>query len=1029
MGEREISQLPAIQVIEKLGYKYIPYEEIENIRTNSYDVLLKPLLKKKLQELNSFEYRNKEYKFSEKNINQAINDLDENLVDGLAKTNEKIYEILMIGKSYVENLDDGAKKSFTIKYIDWEEPSNNDFHIVEEFSVEKEDGTSNVRPDIVLFVNGIPFGIIECKNSSISVEQGISQMIRNQSKSYIPQLFKYIQIVLATNKNETKYATCNTPKKFWNVWKEQDETWLDENLEKIIENRIPTNQDKNIISLLHQDRILDIIRYFIVFDKDVKKIARYQQYFAIKEILKTINQEDRNGNRQSGVVWHTQGSGKSLTMVMLAKIILLEMTICNPKVIVVTDRVELDKQIHRTFNHTKLKAVQAKTGNHLINLINDDSADIITTLVHKFDTASRNGAKLDSKDIFVLIDESHRTQYGELHIKMKRVFPNACYIGFTGTPLMKNEKNTMSKFGKLIHKYTITDGVEDNAIAPLLYEGKMVDQTINRKAIDIQLDIITRHLNDKQKEEVMKKWSRFEKIASSDQRLKLIAFDINEHFRKNFKTAGYQFKAMLATNSRAEAIKYLRAFEELGDLNVGVVMSPPDIREGHEEVDKASKNIIIGFWNEMMNKYKDAEGYEEILKNEFTYGELDLIIVVDKLLTGFDAPKATVLYIDKLMKEHTLLQAIARVNRLCEGKDYGFIIDYRGLFDKLDEAMNMYSGDNLEGFDTKDIKGALQDVGKIIGELRQHYSNLKSMFSDIKNKDDEEAYEILLGDDQKRDDFYELLSKFSRSLLIVLQSEKIYNSIDQEELNKYKRELKFYQELRKSVKLRYSDTVDHKEYESKMQSLMDNYIAAEGINRITNPVDIHDKNGCDEELSRLKTKRGRADAIRTKLSKSISTKWDENPAYYKKFSERIEAILEEYKNKRISEIEYLEKMQEIRTKYTTGYDEVYYPDVIKENSKAKAFYGVLDEIIKEKDEEYGQTNVLGDIALEIDQIMMNNTKRDWHENKDVHNKIALEIDDLIYEFTEKYSIELTFDDIDKIIENVIKIGQQKYYKN
>lgn len=1026
MGEREISQIPAMQVLDKLGYKYIQADEVELMRGNSYDVLLKPILKDKLKELNSFEYRNKIYKFSDKNINQAINDIDESLIDGLVKTNEKIYEKLMLGSSYVENLDDGASKSFNIKYIDWEKPYNNDFHIVEEFSVEREDGSSNIRPDIVLFINGIPFGVIECKSSTISVEQGISQMIRNQNKDYIPQLFKYIQIAIATNKNNTKYATCNTPKKFWNVWKEQENEWLENNIKNVVEDRKATNQDRNIVSLLHPDRILDIIKYFIVFDKDVKKIARYQQFFAIKEILKTINEEDRNGNRQSGVVWHTQGSGKSLTMVMLAKYILSELSDCNPKVIVVTDRVELDKQIHRTFNHTKLKAIQAKTGSHLINLIEDDNADIVTTLVHKFDTASRNGAKLESKNIFVLIDESHRTQYGELHIKMKRVFPNACYIGFTGTPLMKNEKNTMMKFGKLIHKYTITDGVEDKAILPLLYEGKMVDQSVNRKAIDNQLSIITRHLNDKQKDEVMKKWSRFDRIASSDQRIKLIAFDINEHFRKNYKTLGSQFKAMLATNSRSEAIKYLRAFEDLGDLNVGVVMSPPDTREGHDEVDKESKDIIIQFWNEMMNEYENAEDYEESLKNEFTYGELDIIIVVDKLLTGFDAPRATVLYIDKLMKEHTLLQAIARVNRLYEGKDYGFIIDYRGLFDKLDEAMNMYSGECLDGFESQDIKGAMKDVANIIGDLRQHYTNLKGIFSNISNENDQEEYEVFLSDDKKRDDFYEILSKFSRSLSIALQSEEIYNVLGSDELNKYKKELKFYQKLRISVKLRYSDTVDHKEYELKMQNLMDNYIAAEEIIRITNPVDIHDKNGCDEELSRLNSKRAKADAIRTKLVRSISTKWDENPAYYKKFSERIEEIIEEYKNKRISESEYFEKMQDIRNQYTENQDDTYYPDIIKDNSKAQAFYGVVDEVVKESCESYSDTDILGKIALEIDNIMNNNIKRDWYENKDIHNKIAQEIDDLIYEFTEQYNIDLTFDHIDKIIEKAIKIGQKRY---
>lgn len=272
------------------------------------------------------------------------------------------------------------------------------------------------------------------------MNQGISQMIRNQGKDYVPQLFKFIQIVMSTNKNETKYATCNTPKKFWSVWKEEKAEWLQNWLDKTVEGRLPTMQDKNIISLFHPERLLELTQFFTLFDKDVKKVARYQQYFAIKEIIKTIEERDENGNRQSGVIWHTQGSGKSLTMVMLAKYILSELRGYNPKVIVVTDRVELDKQIHKTFSHTRLKANRATSGSHLVDLINDNHSDIVTTLVHKFDTASSKQKPIESRDIFVLVDESHRTQYGELHLKMKKVFPNACYLGFTGTPLMKKKR-------------------------------------------------------------------------------------------------------------------------------------------------------------------------------------------------------------------------------------------------------------------------------------------------------------------------------------------------------------------------------------------------------------------------------------------------------------------------------------------------------------------------------------------------------------------------------------------------------------
>lgn len=1027
--ERYISQVPAIEVLQKLGYQYLSPEEAERMRGNLHHVLLTTVLEEKLKELNSYEYQGQIYQFSESNIRQAIRDLDEPLTNGLVKTNEVIYETIMNGRSYTEFLPDGSKKSFTIQYIDWNNIENNVFHVVEEFEVERMDGRGTVRPDIVLFVNGIPFAVIECKKASISMNQGISQMIRNQGKDYAPQLFKFIQIVMSTNKNETKYATCNTPKKFWSVWKEEKEEWLQNWLDKTVEGRLPTMQDKNIISLFHPERLLELTQFFTLFDKDVKKVARYQQYFAIKEIIKTIEERDENGNRQSGVIWHTQGSGKSLTMVMLAKYILSELRGFNPKVIVVTDRVELDKQIHKTFSHTRLKASRATSGSHLVDLINDNHSDIVTTLVHKFDTASSKQKPIESRDIFVLVDESHRTQYGELHLKMKKVFPNACYLGFTGTPLMKKEKNTLIKFGKLIHKYTIADGVRDKAIVPLLYEGKMVEQSVNQKAIDHRLEMITRNLNDKQKEEVKQRWSKYEKLASSEQRIYLIAEDINKHFVENYKTQGSQFKAMLATNSKIEAIRYLEAFEELGDLNCAVVISPPDQREGHEAVDQESKDKVQRFWKRMMDRYGTPEKYEDAIKDEFVNGdELDLLIVVDKLLTGFDAPRATVLYVDKPMKEHTLLQAIARVNRLYEGKDYGLIIDYRGLLDKLDEAMQMYSGAGLENFDPEDLKGAIYDVISIIGSLRQYYSDLIQIFAPIKNKNDREEYEVWLEDEERREGFYNVLSNFGRNLGIALESEKIYNALPAEELQKYKKDFKFFQDLRKSVKLRYSDTIDHKEYEAKMQKLMDNYISAEEVIRITNPVDILNTKAFEEEIERLGSKRAKADAIRTRLTKSVHAKWDENPSYYKKFSERIQEAIQEYKDKRISEAEYLNRMKDIMNDYRRGESSERYPEIIKENRNAQAFYGVTKDILSETTETAASydTNTLGDLALKIDEIIKEHQKVDWHDNLEIHNRIAQELDDLLFDFKEKYNLEIDFDTIDKIIEQIKTVALRRY---
>lgn len=1043
--EMNISQIPALEVLDKIGYTIISPEKAEQMRGNLYNVVLKDILYERLTAINSFEFKGCTYKFSEKNIQQAILDIDEALTDGLIKTNEKIYDSLILGRSYPESLSEmDGTKSFNLNYIDWENPENNVFHVVEEFSVEREDGQGTARPDIVTFINGIPFGVIECKKASISISQGISQMLRNQGKEYIPQLFKFVQIVMATNKNETQYATTGTPKKFWSLWKEDKESieykWFEETLAETVTCRIPTVQDKNIISLFHPKRVMEIIRFFTLYDKNVKKIARYQQYFAIKEIIRTIQETDRNGNRQSGVIWHTQGSGKSLTMVMLSRYILSQFADIHPQVLVITDRIELDSQIHQTFNHSRLRAERAISGKHLVELINNNGADIITSLVHKFDTASKHQKPVKSKNIFVLIDESHRTQYGELNIKMKKVFPNACYLGFTGTPLMKKDKSTMKKFGgRMIHKYTIKDGVEDGAIVPLLYEGRLVEQTVNRNAIDKRIEMITRNLTDKQAEELKKKWSKFEAIASSEQRIRLIADDIYVHYTKFYKDTFA--KAMLATASKFDAIRYKESFDEYGDLKTAIVISPPDQREGYDEVDEEPKDRVLKFWNKMMEAYSDPQKYEDHVKSEFIDGdELEILIVVDKLLTGFDAPRASVLYVDKPMKEHTLLQAIARVNRLYEGKDFGLIVDYRGLIQELDSAMRTYSGAGLENFDGKDLEGALVDVISMVGKLRESYSNVVAIFKGIKNKQDKEEYELLLGDEALRNDFYNQLSNFGKYLGIALESEHVYNAIGEEDIKLYKREFKFYQELRASVKLRYSDTIDHKEYEAKMRNLMDTYIAAEDIIQITAPVDILNEKEFEDELMRLGSPRAKADAIRTRMTKRISEKWDENPAYYKKFSERIEEIIEQYKEKRISELEYLEKMRNVMNDFRKGYSGTTYPEKIKHNIHAQAFYGVVKEVLEderyyeagitelvaEDGPIYNYEGILADIAMEVDVIIERHCKVDWHDNPDVHKKISQEIDELLYLVKKKHFPKMTFDQIDTMIENIKTVALRRY---
>jgi type I restriction enzyme R subunit len=1021
--EDNISKKPAIELLQAMGYIYISPEDCIKQRGSKYDVLLKDILRGQLRRLNRYAYAGAENEFSAPNIERAMEDLDEPLTDGLVRTSEKIYDALLLGKSYPETVGDGKLLSFNLRYVDWDHPENNLFHVTEEYAVESQDKQHNARPDIVLFINGIPFAVIECKAPHILMEQAIEQNIRNQQNEYIPQLFKFAQIIMATNKNSVKYATTATPKKFWSVWKEQDNAFLNGAIQRFITDRMATEQDKNIISLFTPNRAMEIIRFFVLYDANVKKICRYQQYFAIREIISTINEHTEDGNRQSGVIWHTQGSGKSLTMVMLAKYILMELSSCNPKVIIVTDRKELDRQIAATFSHTRLNPARATSGRHLVELIGSGKADIVTTIINKFDTAERLDTKNMSSDIFVLVDESHRSNYGQLSTKMRTVFPNACYIGFTGTPLMKKEKNTMSKFGKLIHKYTIKDGVEDGAIVPLIYEGRFVEQTVDESNIDLWFEQTTKRLTDAQKLDLARKWSSIRRLTSTDARIKRIALDINNHFIEGYKDTG--FRAMLATNYKRDAVRFLECFEQLGDLTCAVVISPLDLRESVDDVDEGTDDKVLAYWQKMMRQYGDTDTYEESIKNKFCDGEIDILIVCSKLLTGFDAPVCQVLYIDKELKEHGLLQAIARTNRICEGKDYGLIVDYRGLIEQLDTAMDLYSGAGLENFDGGDLKGVVVDVMSAVGNVRSAYSNLCELLAPVLGKMDTEEIEVFLADDKIREQFYNLLCIFGKSLSVVLNSDKAYEAMPRNELKKYQDTFILFSKIRRSVKIRYCDAIDNSEYEPLMQNLLDTHLSVAGLKQITSPVDILNKEGLEKELDELGSLRAKADAIHSKMTKSISEKYDENPAYYDSFSKRIKEALQEYKDKVVTESEYLAKMRSIMEDYRRGTTDISYPEAIKENVHAQAFFGVVTAIFSEYDTGVS-ADVAAEISLEITGIIERHSKIDWTHNKTIHDRIAQDIDDLFFNYEKEQGLKIPFDVVDKVIENIKTVALRRF---
>ena len=1018
-SENKIQQ-NSINLLQSLGYKFVSREENLKLRGGkSSEVLFREILTKKLGEINGYEYKGKRYKFSQSNVLKAVDELaGVSLNEGLMVANERITNLLLLGTSLEENLEDGTKRSFSFKFIDFEGLQNNDFYVTEEFEVSRvsqSDAQKHRRPDLVLFINGIPIVVIELKKSSVSFENGIKQLEKEQGKDEIAHLFKYIQLTIAANGSGARYGTTGTPFKFYSVWKEQDEVKAKESLKSVVKDREISALDMTLFALLSKDRLLRLVRHYIVFDKRMKKVCRYQQFFAIEETLKRVSAK-KDGARAGGLIWHTQGSGKSLTMVMLTK--LLKQIYINSKIIVVTDRIDLDGQIHETFENTDVKAGRASSGSDLIEKL-QSGISVITTLVHKFEKVKNQKIVIRDGDIFVLVDESHRTQGGDLHKAMKKALPLACYIGFTGTPLLKREKNSFAKFGGEIHRYTIDDAVKDGAVLPLLYEGRYVGQEVlDPDGLTRKFDLISRELSDEAKRDLQQKWARFERVASSEQRLELIAVDINEHIKKTLKKSG--FKAMLATQRKYDAIKYHEIFEEFGEIKSAYVISSNE----HEELEGGHKEYVAKAWQETIRGYGSEEEYLKHVKDEFIYGdEIDLLIVVDKLLTGFDAPRASTLYIDKQLKEHNLLQAIARVNRLYDGKDYGYIIDYRGLLGELDQALTSYA--SLSGFDPEDITGAVIDVRSEIIKAKTYYTHLDDLFSSVKFKDDLESYVAVLEDVQKRDDFKEWLSQFARAFKLALSSEKIYDILSEEEIKAYKQRVKFYNELRKTVQLRYHEACDFGKYEAQMQKLLDTYVNAQGVNELTKLVNIFETE-FDDEVQRVEGKNAKADTIISAISAVVKEKMDSNPAFYKSIAQQIQDIIDEYKAKRLSEEEKLAKAKLLKDLITGALkpNEDRYP---KEFNGKKILFAIYDNLL----------DILGDVGLMDVEVVARNLsvkfyeiyekaskKPEWHKNKDVENEITSQMEDALWEIEDEYSVSI--DEKEKIYQTIRGIGISFY---
>jgi type I restriction enzyme R subunit len=1037
--------LQALTTLANLGWRYVSREEAERQRGGRKGaVILEDIAHDALARINSFEQDGASYPFTESGIEEGLRRLRDLRFDGLLKTNEIASDMLLLGVAVPQKVG-GLSRERPFRYIAWDDDwKENSFHMTAEFAVQGR--TVGIRHDIVLFVNGIPIASVEVKRPGEKTAQGISELIRNQKiDDGAPQLFVTHQVLIAGTPDNPKYGTVGTPAKYWSVWKEppaphgiSEEAVAEavnglppaDDLEAILadfegyaerhaklceaQNRWITAMDRTIVGLLSRERLLDITRRFTLFDKGVKKIARWQQYSAVLRLLDHVKQREAGGERRlGGVIWHTQGSGKSLTMVMLARA--LNWEIENPRVILVTDRKDLDRQIKNTFKACQREPKQARTGEHLMQLIHARTP-LITTLINKFRSGvSRRPMFDDDPNIFVLVDESHRSQYGDndsLHADMRKVLPNACYIGFTGTPLFKDRKrNTFIQFGPLIDKYSIRDAVADGAVVPLLYEGRAVDEDLSDAALDAWFDRESQGLTEAQQAELKRRMSSAKVLQGVSARLKAIAWDVRAHFLETF--AGTGFKGQLVAPSKAAAVRLLEILDELNDadptgaqVTAEVVISGPDIREGHEETDRESKDLVLRFWKRMMDRFGDEDRYNASITDAFDSPDApDLLIVVSKLLTGFDVQRNAVLYVAKSLKDHGLLQAIARVNRVFEDEDapekrFGLVVDYCGMLENLTESLTDYEA--LAGYDAADISGALVAIREEAAKLPDLHAALLALFDGISNRYDREAYARALADEVLRDQFERALSAFASALGLALSSRQFLETERPDRIKRWKDDLKRFDELRREIRQRYGEALDWSRYEARVQKLLDTHVTAAGVSQVIAPIDILDEAAIASAEAGGRSTASIADEIASKLEKTATEKMDEDPTFNKRFSEMVRATIEAWRQRRIDEQEYLRRIEQLRQEGTTRWfgaagqgdatgSSAFDPDLA-------AIEGVVGEELARLAPE--AADVKEEIAVQMLNIIRARLRVGWQDDQNAQNEMRNAFDDWFLEEAE-----------------------------
>jgi len=970
----------------ELGYTYLgDWEEQQRTQPIEEDLL--------------YTYLTTSQGYSDTLAKKAIDELVKaatSLPNGLYEANKEVYKLLRYGVSVREEL--GQLKE-TVWLINWKQPHKNNFAIAEEVTVS---GKHTKRPDIVIYVNGIALGVIELKRSKVGVSEGIRQNLDNQKPEFIEKFFTTMQLVLAGNDTQgLRYGTIETSEKYYLQWKED----ADKDFDYLI--------DKHLYLMCQKEKFLELIHDFVVYDKGIKKLCRPNQYFGIKAA------QDNVLNKQGGIIWHTQGSGKSLTMVWLTKWIRENVT--DSRVLIITDREELDDQIEKLYLGVDENIYRTKSGSDLISILNQKSPWLMCSLVHKFGRQSDEGdydgfiddlkknLPTDFKakgDIYVFVDECHRTQSGKLHDAMKMILPDALFIGFTGTPLLKKDKQkSIEVFGSYIgNPYKFDEAVEDGVVLDLLYEARDVEQFVtDQQSIDEWFDAETKGLTDTAKIELKKRWGTMQKVLGSKSRLEKIVFDIIKDFKIKPRLSTGDGNAMLVSGSIFQACKYYELFQNAGLKECAIITSydphHSDIKGEETGEDAPTDKILKYEVYKKMLKGKSTEVFEDEVIAKFVKepAKMKLLIVVDKLLTGFDAPSATYLYIDKNMQDHGLFQAICRVNRVDnESKDYGYIIDYKDLFKSLHKSISDYTSGAFDEYDDEDVKGLLADRYEVSKErLETALEAVKAMCEPVHPKDEPNFIKFFCGDTERPEDLKATEEKRVALYKAVVKLIRAYANIANEmhkvgyteaQSEKIKDDVKYYSDLRETIKQASGDALDFKRFEPSMRQLMDMYLDAKSSKKIS---DFENKSLVElivhvsepqVDYQKTRSREAVAEIIENNVRKVIIEESQTNPKYYEKMSILLGELIEQRKNETLEYQEYLEIIKQLAEQVASPEKTVDYPTSLSSPAK-RALYDNLE------------SNEL--LALALDNVI-NTTKLDgWRDGGIKEKKLRIAVNNLI----------------------------------